>query len=294
MFIIMNTRPVWHSQTSILGKVSVAPVKSKLLVPTIERTFRILESLAAHPNGCGISDLSNELGIAKSTSFNILSSLADLGYIYRTDADGKFHLSLKLFSLGSTVVERLDLRRISASILRDLVRATGETANLGTMQGDEAVYIECLSGPHPVTVNTWPGKRLPLHSTALGKALLAWLPTEQARAILDLSDRQDPSAGIAARIDSLLTELAIVREESYSTDNEEDAAGMRCVGAPIFDYSGRVVAAISLTAPTQRMPLERIPEIAHLVVTCAQQISDRLGYAPEIHEQRTGTLSAGE
>ncbi|MBK8021824.1 MAG: IclR family transcriptional regulator [Chloroflexi bacterium] len=263
--------------------------ENKSFVPTIERTFRILEALAANVNGCGISELSNELGIAKSTTFNILATLTELGYIYRSDGDNKFHLSLKLFSLGSTVVERLDLRRISASILQELVDATGETANLGTIQGDEAVYIECLSGPHPVTVNTWPGKRLPLHSTALGKALLAWLPQDQARAILLTSDRQDPSIGISARLDRFLSELVLVRVQRYAVDNEEDAIGLRCVGAPIFDYTGQVVAAISLTAPTQRMPLEQIPETAVLVVASAQRISRRLGFAPELHGQASST-----
>lgn len=268
--------------------------ENKPFVPTIERTFRVLEALAAHPHGCGISDLSHALGIAKSTTFNILTTLTELGYIYRTDADNKFHLSLKLFSLGSTVVERLDLRRVSASILQELVDVTGETANLGTIQGDEAVYIECLSGPHLVTVNTFPGKRLPLHSTALGKALLAWLPQEQARAILLTSDRQDPSSGIAAKVERLLAEFAEVRRLRYAVDNEEDAPGMRCVGAPIFDYTGQVVAAISLTAPTQRMPLEQIPETAVLVVESAQRISRRLGYAPEMHTPALTNPSAGE
>jgi IclR family acetate operon transcriptional repressor len=240
--------------------------------------------LAVAENGCGISELSHELEMAKSTTFNILMSLAELGYIYRTDVDNKFHLSLKLFSLGSAVVERMDLRKVAASILQDLVDATGETANLGTIQGDEAVYIDCLSGPHPVTVNTWPGKRLALHTTALGKALLAWLPQEEAKSILSTSDIHAFPTDLAASMDRLFAELADVRSQQYAVDNEEDAPGMRCVGAPIFDHSGRVVAAISLTAPVQRMPLENIPETAVLVVESARRISQRLGFAPEIHE----------
>ncbi len=252
-------------------------------VPTINRTFRILEALAIAENGCGISELSHELKMAKSTTFNILMTLAELGYIYRTDIDNKFHLSLKLFSLGSAVVERMDLRKVAASILQELVDATGETANLGTIQGDEAVYIECLSGPHPVTVNTWPGKRLPLHSTALGKALLAWLPEDEAKSVLSTSDISAFSTDLAASIDRLFAELADVRKQHYAVDNEEDAPGMRCVGAPIFAHSGRVVAAISVTAPVQRMPLEKIPAVAILVVESARRISQRLGFEPEIH-----------
>jgi DNA-binding IclR family transcriptional regulator len=258
---------------------------NKPFVPTIQRTFQILEALAVTENGCGISELSHELKLAKSTTFNILMTLTELGYIYRTDIDNKFHLSLKLFSLGSAVVERMDLRKVTASILQELVDATGETANLGTIQGDEAVYIECLHGPHPVTVNTWPGKRLPLHSTALGKALLAWLPEDEARSILSIREIPAFSTNLAASMDRLFAELADVRAQQYAVDNEEDAPGMRCVGAPVFDHTGRVVAAISLTAPVQRMPIENMPEVAVLVVESARRISQRLGFAPEIHNQ---------
>ncbi|MBZ0293331.1 MAG: IclR family transcriptional regulator [Anaerolineae bacterium] len=258
----------------------------KIFVPTVQRTFRILEVLATTENGCGISELSHELGFAKSTTFNILMTLAELGYIYRTQADNKFHLSLKLFSLGSTVVDRMDLRKIAASILQDLVDTTGETVNLGTIQGDEAVYIDCLPGPQPVTVHTWPGKRLPLHSTALGKALLGWLPEKEAKAILSSSDIPEFTADPVPAMTQLFAELTEVRSRGYSIDNEEDAEGMRCVGAPVFDHNGAVLAAISVTAPVQRLPLENIPGIARLVVEGAEKISQRLGFAPEIHVKR--------
>ena len=247
-------------------------------VPTVQRTFRILEALSATDSGCGISELSSELGFAKSTTFNILMTLMQLGYIYRTDTDSKFHLSMKLFSLASGVVERMDLRKVAGSILRQLVADTSETANLGIIQGDEAVYIECLSGPHPVTVNTWPGKRLPLHTTALGKALLAWLPQDESKALLSSIDMQAFSTNVAPSIEHLIDELGDVRRQNYALDNEEDAPGMRCVGAPIFDHTGRVVAAISLTAPVQRLPMAKIPETAALVVDSARRISERLGF----------------
>jgi IclR family acetate operon transcriptional repressor len=259
----------------------------KPLVPTIQRTFRILEALAAAEHGRGISELSTELGIAKSTTFNILMSLVQLGYSYRTEDDGKFHLSLKLFSLGSTVVERMDMRKVAGSILQELVEATGETANLGTIQGDEAIYIDCLPGPHPVTVNTWPGMRLPLHCTALGKALLAWQPDDEIETTLASSDMQAFTPNTVTSVERLLNELGEIRRQGYALDNEEDAAGMRCVGAPVFDYTGNVVAAISITAPVQRLPFEDIPKMAALIVDSARQISQRLGNTSEYRNQPT-------
>lgn len=259
----------------------------KPVVPTVQRTFRILETLASAENGRGISELSSELGFAKSTTFNLLMTLVQLGYCYRTQSDSKFHLSLKLFSLGSAVVERMDLRKIAASILQELVKATGETANLGTIQGDEAVYIDCLPGPHPVTVNTWPGKRLPLHCTALGKALLAWMSEEEIQSLLSKSDMQAFTPNTLKSVEKLLTELAEVRLRGYALDDEEDAEGMRCIGAPVFDHTGQIVSAISLTAPVQRLPYSDIPGIAAQVVDSARQISLLLGFTPEPEYETT-------
>lgn len=260
---------------------SVMSNKEKVAVPTIERAFRILEALSEEENGSGISELSKELGLAKSTTFNILTSLTQLGYCYKSGADGKFHLSLKLYSLGSAAAERMDLRRLAASILRDLADGAGETINLGTIQGDEAVYIDCLPSSHPVTVVTWPGQRLPLHSTALGKALLAWRPLEEAQTILAGSELKAFTPATVTSIPQILRELQRVRADGYALDNEEDALGMRCIGAPVFDQSGRAVAAISLTAPLQRLPEGDFGRVAEQVITSAGQISRRLGYMPE-------------
>jgi DNA-binding IclR family transcriptional regulator len=257
--------------------------KSGIAVPTVERTFQILETLASVVDGCGVSELSRELGLAKSTTFNILTSLEQLGYIYR--ADGKFHLGLKLYSLSSVVVENMDLRRVAAPILKGLVESTGETANLGIIQGNEAIYIDCLMGPHPVTVHTWPGKRLPLHSTALGKVLLAWLPTNEMTAVLLQENMSALTPSTITTIESFMAQLDEVRDKGYSVDDEEDAIGMRCIGAPVFDHSGRVVAAISLTAPAQRLLRSKIDEIAQNVIGCALEISTRLGYTAGLRTQ---------
>lgn len=256
------------------------PKTDKNPVPAIERAFHILEALSEAENGSGISELSKDLGLAKSTTFNVLTSLAQLGYCYKSAEDGKFHLSLKLFSLGSAAAERLDLRRVAASILRGLADRTGETINLGTIQGDEAVYIDCLPSAHPVTVVTWPGQRLPLHSTALGKALLAWRPLDLAQSILACSDLKAFTGETRTSIPQILSDLERVREQGYALDNEEDALGMRCIGAPVFDQRGEVVAAISLTAPVQRLPEADFGPVAAQVIAGARQISKRLGYLP--------------
>lgn len=249
---------------------------TRRLVPTVERTFSILESLANGNQGKGVSELSRELGFAKSTTFNILTTLEDLGYIYRTD--NRYHLSLKLFSLSSTVVQQMDLRKVAAPILQNLVEKTGETVNLGTIQDDEAVYIDCLPGPQPVTVHTWPGERLSLHSTALGKVLLAWMPEDAVESILTHKGMPQHTSATASSTEQLIAELRQVRQDGYAVDDEEDAPGMRCVGAPVFDHTGQVIAAVSITAPVQRLTKPRIETLAQIVVDAARRISRRLGH----------------
>jgi IclR family acetate operon transcriptional repressor len=256
---------------------------SRRAVPTVLRTFRILEALAGADRGRGVSELSLDLGLAKSTTFSILNTLEQLGYVFKDDAS-KYYLSAKLFSLGSVVVNRMDSRKAATPILRHIVEETRETANLATLQRGEGIIIDTFPGPHTVTVNTFPGERVSLHSTAIGKALLAWLPDEEREAILANKGLLRRTPKTITSLTEFKAELRQTRERGYSTDDEEDFPGLRCVGAPVFDHTGRVVAAISLTVPAQRLPVSKMEALAAVVVAGAMKVSNNLGYLKE----RTG------
>jgi DNA-binding IclR family transcriptional regulator len=251
--------------------------KTGHVVPTVQRTFEILEALAQSPTGAGVSELSRELGIAKSTTHSILSSLEVLGYAYKTDSDGRYQLTLKLHSLSGPVVNRLDLRQLALPVLQQLGERTGEAINLGTLQGDEAVYIECIQSRHPVTVHTWPGERLALHSTALGKVLLAWLPGDFVTELLSKKGMPPRTANTITSLAAFEQELGLVRAQGYALDREEDVIGSQCIGVPIQDHTQRVVAAVSLTAPMQRMSAHTTAQLVPVLLDAAQQISIRLG-----------------
>lgn len=254
--------------------------ESRRAVPTVLRTFRILEALARADHGYGVSKLSRELGLAKSTAFSILSTLEHLGYVFK-DENHRYHLSVKLFSLSSIMVQQMDFRKAATPILRHIVEETRETTNLAMLQRGEGIVVDTLPGPHTVTVNTFPGERFSLHSTAIGKALLAWLPDDELDPILATKGLPSRTPNTITSLAAFKKELRRTRKRGYATDDEEDFPGLRCVGAPLFDHSGRVVAAISVTVPAQRLPVSNMDALAAVVVDGAMQVSNKLGYLLE-------------
>lgn len=251
---------------------------NRYAVPSVERAFAILETLADTPEGLGLSDLARRLGFVKSTAYMTLVTLERLGYIYRESQTQRYLLTIKLFAVGSQVLQRFNVRRMAEDLLRELWEKTGETVNLGSLQGDEAIYIESLEGRKTVRVSTWPGKRLELHCTALGKVLLAFRAWEEVEILLEGRELTPHTARTVVDLATLRRELEVVRQLGYAVDRGEDVEGVRCVGAPVFDRDGAVVAAVSITAPEQRMPEERIPRVAAEVVEVARKLSERLGY----------------
>lgn len=252
--------------------------RSRYLIPMLERSLRALELLAQAPDGLTLAELSHQLDAPKSSVFNILATLEHHGYIRGHTGGGRVALTTKLYRVGSAAVGRLNLKDSLRPLLVTLVEQSGETANLGILDGGEAVYIASVEGPGRVRVAVAPGERLDLHSTALGKTLLAYQPDEQVNTLL--SDRPllartphtitDPAA--------LRRELAAIRAQGFALDDEEDNLDIRCLGAPVRDDSGAVVAAVSLTTPKHRLPDSQLPERAALLQAFAARMSQALGY----------------
>jgi DNA-binding IclR family transcriptional regulator len=252
--------------------------RSRYRIPMLDRTLHVLELLAAAGDGLSIADLCRALAAPKSSVFNILATLEVRGYVRHANGAGKYVLTTRLYRLGSAAVAQLDVKRTLYPILLALVDHTGETANLGILDGDEAIYIESVEGHSRVRVAVTPGERIELHCTALGKVLLAHLPPEKAAAMLKGRRLKAHTPHTITSITALKSRLAIIRERGYSIDDEEDNADIRCIGAPIRDYAGSVVAAVSSTAPKHRLPDDQVAERARLVCDYAARMSAALGY----------------
>ncbi len=247
-------------------------------VPSIHRAFILLEAIAENERGLGVSELARLTGWPKSSIFNILTTLTKDGYIAQEPESGRYNMTIKLFSLSGTLVERMDIRRLAYPLLIEVMEKTGETVNLGILDDSEAIYLETIAGPSAIRVNTWPGKRLPIHRTSLGKALAAELKQEELAAIIAKTGLPRSTPNTHTTLEALQADLELTRQRGYAVDNEEDEVGMRCIGAPIRNYRSKTVAAVSVTGLAQRMPLENMPEIAIAVMDTARRISELLGY----------------
>jgi DNA-binding IclR family transcriptional regulator len=188
---------------------------------------------------------------------------------------------MRLFELGSRAVARVDVRERAEPFLRRLVVETGETAHIALLSGGEMLSVINVESRKKLRTPTTVGGRTPVHCTAVGKAVLAYLPDHELELLLARLRFERFTRRTITTRRALRAELDRVRALGYAVDNEEIEEGLRCVGAPIRDSAGRVAAAISVAGPVFRMTDERLPELSRSVVEAARDLSADLGYSEE-------------
>ena len=254
--------------------VAKAVAGSQTLDRALGTLLRIGES---GPRGLTLAECSAALGYSKPTVHRILRTLAARGFLTVDGERGRYTLGVANLRLGMAFLEQLDLRDEARPILRELGERTGETVHLGVLDGSDVVYIEKVESRHAVRMFSQIGRTMPAHSTAIGKAILAYLPDDElARVLPERLEARTP-ATITDR-QQLLEHLAGVRRRGYSTDEIENEEGIRCVGAAIFDHTGVARGGVSVAGPASRVTPERTPELGELVRTAALEISRRIGF----------------
>jgi IclR family acetate operon transcriptional repressor len=204
--------------------------------------------------------------------------MAQCGFINHDRREDMYQLGARLFELGQLAGQQLRIRDIALPAMSALRDRFNETVNLGILDGHDVVYVEMVESHHSLRMQATLGSRDPAYSTALGKAMLAYL--------------DDPARHLPARLtqrtvftlhtkSSVLASLARVREQGYALDDQENEDGARCIGAPIFEYPGRVAAAISLSAPATRLRSDQVAEVATAVRAAAATISRQLGHVSD-------------
>jgi DNA-binding IclR family transcriptional regulator len=254
------------------------PRRDKYVVPSLARAFEILDMLSMSSVGRPKMDLARELGIPYSTAFNLLNTMERYGYV-RKDEAGKYFLGLKLLSLGNIQIKDVSLREVAAPALEELVRGTELTAHLAVLECGEAVYIDKKEPSGFLKINSWIGKRNYVHTSAVGKALIAWRPQGEVEEIWKKGLPKRTAKTITS-LRQLKAELAATRARGFAIDSEEDEVGGRCVAAPVFNASGSVVASIGVSGIVQQIRNERLSKLGELLRSHAAQISSRLGYSP--------------
>lgn len=250
----------------------------------VERALNILEAAAHRRDGLTNSEISRKLGIPKSSASYILRTLERRGYLRRDSESGRYRLGLKILSLGGDAQANLDIADVALPFMRALEEKIHMTVHLAVLDQGEAVYIEKVEAPGFFKVNTWVGRRMFLHSTSVGKCLLAWLPKHEVEALVRQQGLKKRTPKTIITMSKLLADLEQVKLEGYAVDDEENSLGARCLGAPVFDVTGNVVAALGASGTLSQVDEASMPRLAEAVKEAARRISRQL--------QRSGATGA--
>jgi IclR family acetate operon transcriptional repressor len=231
--------------------------QAKYAVKSVETAFRILDALK-DLDGAGVSELATHLDIPKSTIHNYLSTLVQEEYVVK---DGlTYHVGIRFLEYGAYARVQLSIYEIATPEVDELAATTGELANLMVEEHGRGSYLHRARGDKAVQVEAHVGTRVPLHGTALGKAIMAHLPRERVNEIVERHGLPASTPNTITDRETLDDELARIREEGVAFDDEERIAGLRCVAAPILSKNDRVLGAISVAGPSNRIRDDRFTE----------------------------------
>lgn len=241
---------------------------------SLTKIARILECFSTADRALSLAELCERTGYPRSTTHRLLASMREVGFLDQDRTRERYRLGLKLFEFGNVVLSNMDLHREARPYAEQLGRLTGQLVHLAVFDGRQAVVIH-RSDPSDHATPLTHIENAPVHCTSVGKAILAFQPPAIIDRLIAAGLRRYTDTTIADG-DMLRDELARIRERGYAVDEAEHQPGLRCVGAPIRDPSGRVFAAISVSGPAWKLPSSEVEALAKMVVHCAQSIADRL------------------
>src|SRR5581483_2174305 len=267
-----------------LEHASMASASRTAHSQSLERGLAILSSFRSDRPLLGVSELSREVGLSRSTTHRYIATLAGLGYLEQDSASRKYRLGPRVLDLGFSAINSMDLREVAAPHLQALSDETGHTVNMAVLDGADIVYIErcrtARQGQREIDLNLHVGSRLPAYCTSLGKVLLANLPPDQLQETLQRVELTQRGPNTLTASDALLRELERVRRDDLATNNEELAYGLRSIAAPIRSQMGDVVAAINLAAHRSMVSFDAlVARLGPPLRRTAAEISGRIGWA---------------
>ena len=269
--VMLRYEQLGRSMMGTPGREDAGPVQS------VDRAVAILEILA-RDGEAGVTEVARELGVHKSTASRLLAALDRRELVSQDTARGRFRLGVGLVRLAGAAGRSLDVVQESRPVCRALARQVGETVNLAILSGRDALYLDQVAGPAALSPHNWAGQRIPLHATSDGKVLLAYLSQAELARCLTPPLRRFTDRTITT-LDELSPVLAEVRQRGFATAVDELEAGLTAIAAPVRNEEGRVVASISASGPSFRIPADRIGQVAESVRRAAAEVSRRLGWA---------------
>jgi len=272
-----------------MATVKKSPNRKIANMNSVERAFAILEFLNSSRRGWNISEMSRKLGLPKSSTHVLFSTLDKLGYITEFQSSRRYQLSPKLYGLGRRALETTPLPMIALPHLHWLVQQTNLTAHVGILEKKQVVFVQKVDGPGIIKFDTYVGKCSQLHCTGLGKSLVAFRPEEEIKLLLDKYTFSRFTKQTISSLNAFMTECDRIRRAGYSMDDEEEELGIRCVAVPVLS-DGIAVAAVSVTGTTGQMPLDAIPNIVSKATYAAGKIAWQLQPARGRHHTSEETV----
>ncbi len=258
---------------------------------SVRNSVRLLKAFLSREEELGVSELARRLGLAKSNVHRLLSTLVAEGMIERSPHTGGYRLGIVVFELGEAVRVHLDLHAAAGPVLASLRAETGESSQVGVLDGDEVVYVDRLESSHTLRLFTETGRRVPVHATSSGKVLIAFSPRQDQQAYFQRAafarltpyTITDPAAFRAA--------LDAVRTHGWAEAANEREVGVASIAAPIRNRHGTVVAAISIGSPVARFEAPVRRRYSRTILEAGEAVSRRLGFVPETRDG--GVADAG-
>jgi IclR family transcriptional regulator, acetate operon repressor len=259
------------------GRLPIKAVSATGQVQSLTRGLSLLEALATAESGLSLTDLARKVELAPSTAHRLLATLEKMGYVYQGGDLARWYVGLHAFTVGSSFLANRDFVAQSHPYLRRLMEQSGETANLGILDGTEAVFIDQVQCREMMRTIVKLGSRVPLHASGVGKAIFASLPDEQIDAIVKVKGLPRITANTITSPEIMWASIRVIRQRGYSFDDEEHLPGTRCVASPIYDEHAETLGALSLAGPLSRLPDDRIKQLGPLVAHTAEELTRRLG-----------------
>ncbi len=253
-------------------------LENERFIQSVFRALKILEFTGEHGKAIGLTQISKGIGLSKSTTHGLVSTLERMGYMQQDAETGKYSLGLKVFELGQAYISNLDLREIALPYMRELSSFYQETTHLAVLSQGEVIYIEKVDGPLSIGIRSQIGGKNPAYCTGVGKVLLSGMPDEKIEAMYLKKPFVKYTSYTITTIEKLLLEINNARFHGYAFDKEEIEIGLNCVAVPIKDAVGNIIAAISLSGPAHRLNSEKMEEVLARMLQVSFRISGRLGY----------------
>ncbi|KIL40345.1 hypothetical protein SD70_13950 [Gordoniibacillus kamchatkensis] len=251
--------------------------QERYTIQSIDKALDLIELLAER-GSLSLIELTELLNQPKSSTYRIVLTLENRGFISRSDEDGKYCLGYKQLIITRNLLERNNFRTAALPEMKRLSTLYGDTVNLGVLVDGQILYVEIIESTHALRMTDTVGSRAPFHATAMGKSIAAHLTDQVVRELVKQYGMPALTKNTITTYEKLTEELNKIRRNGYALDDQEIVEGARCIAAPVFGMFGNVYGAISVSGPMHRYTPEKIPELARQVMAAAAAVSLKMGH----------------